>query len=762
MLKYKITARALFTLIAFFSSVFVAQTQVPYSQLYESTMYKSKYEIGLVSFRGNNNYTSETLETIISSTATDYSILYSVFEFSYLNLIDHPLVPAFVKHNLNSNLQTLENDISFFREELVDIDIANLRSYYHQHGFHHAKISYRFVPNYRKELNELIFYINEGKRYKLAALDFDITDSLPEEIDAKVHSFITIRPGSNFSEPRILNAANNIVTYLKSVGYFFATMKNPQVIIDNENEADSVYLNISPGPRCKIGSIQFIQNFNNQKILSNSLLKSQLTIEEGDWYNNNDITKTESNFLSLSAFQYVRIDTSKYNPADSTLNFLVDLRYKKQQEYGFSSFINRTMFEKYLNAGFELSYTHKNAFGSAQVFNPFARIVMLDVSKSINDISNAEYEYQFGLSLSQPLLWKINSAKVGVISQLMYSKRTIYDELRLTTFSLPIKFPITFSSRTYFNLGSLEFGFERQMPNNYPTAIENALQTAESSQDTIDIFKRFMQFEDLYNFVEEKKPFLTSTTLGFSISGDNRNDPFYPTSGHYATINLDIAPFKANKYTGVSNYIKLQLLYTTFLNLSPKSVLALKIRGGHIFWMDRSNSLVPYDRQFFAGGANSVRGWASRRLRYFGVSQRDAVENEYFHFTEDFIGSTSIIEGSFEWRYKLVTPSRRNTTFQQYLEGISLAFFIDYGNAYQWFYYSDDKDYTYKPKLIDYLKGLAVAYGAGIRYDTPVGAIRLDLGWKLYDPNSQFDPDLYPAVGKLSDIQFHIGLGTPF
>src|SRR5574344_611704 len=175
MLKYKITARALFTLIAIFSSVFVAQTQVPYSQLYESTMFKSRYESGLVSFRGNNNYTSETLETIISSTATDYSILYSVFEFSYLNLIDHPLVPAFVKHNLNSNLQTLENDISFFREELVDIDIANLRSYYHQHGFHHAKISYRFVPNYRKELNELIFYINEGKRYKLEALDFDST-----------------------------------------------------------------------------------------------------------------------------------------------------------------------------------------------------------------------------------------------------------------------------------------------------------------------------------------------------------------------------------------------------------------------------------------------------------------------------------------------------------------------------------------------------------------------------------------------------------
>ena len=187
----------------------------------------------------------------------------------------------------------------------------------------------------------------------------------------------------------------------------------------------------------------------------------------------------------------------------------------------------------------------------------------------------------------------------------------------------------------------------------------------------------------------------------------------------------------------------------------------MKFRAGHIFWFDKEQSLIPYERQFFAGGANSIRGWSSRRLRYYGTSQKDFIQDEYYSFIQDYIGSTSLIEGSIEWRYKLVPPGNRST-FQQILQDFGVAFFIDFGNAYQWFFYQDEKGYSYSPKLLDYLKGIALAGGLGFRYDTPVGVIRLDFGWKLYDPNSQIDPELFPATSKLRDFQFHIGLGNPF
>lgn len=741
-----------------------AFSQVDYDKLFPSPTYKSQYEIGLISFRGNDGFAADMLENIILSKTTDRSLPFSLYEFTYSNTKNSSLVPSFIKKDIEKNLQTYQNDIHYFLEDAVDVDISNLRQFYNQRGYHDVKISYRFVPNYQKRLNELVFFIKEGNPYILSHIDFIIKDSLPNDINNEIKNLINIKSGDAFNELRILNTANQIVNRLRQSGYYFSTYSQPQVIIEKsepKSGTDSVIVEISPGPRCKITKILFKETLNNQKALASSMTAKQLEISVSDWYSSEKISKSESNFLSLNTFQYVRIDTLAYNPIDSTLELVIDLRYKKQQEYGFSAFTNRTMFDKYWNAGVELSYSHKNAFGAAQVFNPFARFVVLDISRAIYDLSKTEYEYQFGINLSQPILWTPDQARIGVLTQIMYSKRTIYNELKLSTFSFPIKFPVSLPKWTYFNLGSAELSIERQVPDNYPTAINSALSLAENAQDTVDIYKKFLQFSGLYDFVAIKNPWFTSTMIGLNIAGDNRNDPFSPSAGHYTSINLDISPFAVNRITGLSNFAKLQFLYTSFHKMNAQAVLALKFRAGHILWFDRSNSIIPYEKQFFAGGANSIRGWSSRRLRYFGESQKDVMQNEYLDFAQDFIGSTSIIEGSIEWRYKLAPPGSRKA-FEQILQDVGIAFFLDFGNAYQWFLYQDDKDYTYKPKLMDYLKGIALAGGIGVRYDTPVGVVRLDFGWKLFDPNSRIDPDLFPATSKLKDFQFHIGLGNPF
>lgn len=732
--------------------------------LYKSVLFNPQVEIGMIKFEGNKGVTTEILESLISTGTSDRSLPYSLFEFSYIHMIKNSMVPNFIKNDLNRKRRNMINRSTFFyNENTINADVDYMRQYYQQRGYHDVVLSYTFKPNLKKHLNELTFIISEGPRYSISKAEFNVEPNLPSDVDSTVKSFFHFRRDvAHFNETRIITMINNSLSYLKNSGYYFAYAAQPSVVIDKENKTDSVYTEIFHGPRCKIGAIKFTETFNKQKRVNPKLLESLVEFKSGDLYRPDIITKTESNFLSLNTFQYVKIDTSGFNPADSTLDFLIDLRYRKQQEYGVSTFINRTMFDKYVNLGTELSYTHKNAFGSAQVFSPFARVVMLDLNRSLTDLTNAEYEYQFGFSLSQPLLWSFDNSKVGIISQILYSKRTIYNELNLKTFSLPVKFPITLPKWTYFNLGSIEFDIERQVPDNYPEAIDRALQHAADAQDTIDIFKQFVQFSGLYDFVHEKHPYLTSTTIGFNLAGDTRNDPFSPSSGHYTSFSLDLAPVRVNKYSGVSNFMRLQFLWTNFKSYGAKSVFATKFRIGHIFWFDQSNSIVPYERQFFAGGANSIRGWGARRLRYYGVSQRDIKKDDYYRFTEDYIGSTSIIEGSFEWRFHPLPINRRHNEFQQMLEPLSFAVFIDYGNAYQWFLYQDSTGYTYKPKAIDYLKGIAVADGFGIRYDTPVGVIRLDLGWKLYNPNHRIDPDLYPAIGKLNDIQFQIGLGNAF
>lgn len=735
--------------------------EINYNQLFPSETNKSQYEIGQITFIGNINFNEDFLKNTIYSKVSIHSFPYSLFQFTYNNTKEHPLVPAFVKRNLDKNLQTFQADLRYFSEDAANIDLSNIRQIYSQSGFHDLKVHYRFITNYTKRVNELIFFIDEGIQYKLNTIDFEISDSLPIELSNNIQQMITVESGHYFNEFKIITIANQIIYYLKNNGYYFATYSRPQVIINNETHTDNVSVQIVPGPRCKIRDIQYEETLNNQKALAASFTSKQLEFSKGDWYSTQDITKSESNFLSLNTFQFVKIDTTAYNQADSSLDIVINLKYKKQKEYGFSAFTNRTMFDKYWNAGVEFSYTHKNAFGAAQVFNPFARIVVLDISRAIYDFSKTETEYQIGVNLSQPILWTINKARIGILSQIMYSKRTIYDELKLSTFSFPVKFPISLPKWTFFNMGSVEFSFERQVPDNYPTAIENALENAPSALDTVNVYKKFLQFSGLYGFVQKENPLLTSTMIGMNIIGDNRNDPFSPNSGHYTVINFDISPFAVNAITGLSNFAKIQFLHTSFHKLNSQAVLALKFRAGHIFWFDKAQSIVPYERQFFAGGANSIRGWSSRRLRYFGTTQKEQIQDEYYSFIQDYIGSTSLIEGSIEWRYKLVPPGNRSA-FQQVLQNLGVAFFLDFGNAYQWFFYQDENDYSYKPKLIDYLKGIALAGGVGFRYDTPVGVVRLDFGWKLYDPNSQIDPELFPATSKFTDFQFHIGLGNPF
>lgn len=758
-IKHLVLTAFIFLGIAISSKVLCAE--VNYDLLFPSETNKSQYEIGKITFVGNNKFDEEMLTNTIYSKVSIHSFPFSLFEFTYNNTKNHPLVPAFVKRNLDKNLQTFQSDLRYFSEDAAVIDLSNIRQFYSQYGFHDLKVHYRFVANYSKRLNELIFFIDEGTQYKLNAIDFSILDSLPIEISNEIKKMITVKPGYFFNEFQILSIANQMIYYLRNNGYYFASYDRPQVIIRNEDYSDDVSLQINPGPRCKIRNIHYEETIDNQKALAASLTSKQLEFSSGNWYSAQNITKSESNFLSLNTFQFVKIDTAAYNQADSSLDIVINLKYKKQQEYGFSAFTNRTMFDKYWNAGVELSYTHKNAFGAAQVFNPFARFVVLDISRAIYDLSKTETEYQIGVNLSQPILWTFRRARVGILSQIMYSKRTIYEELKLSTFSFPIKFPISLPKWTFFNMGSVEFSFERQVPDNYPAAVDNALRNASTELDTINVYKKFLQFSGLYNFVQEDSPLLTSTMLGMNIIGDSRNDPFSPTSGHYTAINFDISPFAVNSITGLSNFAKIQFLHTSFHKLNNQAVLALKFRAGHIFWFDKEKSIVPYERQFFAGGANSIRGWSSRRLRYYGTTQKDFIQDEYYSFIQDYVGNTSLIEGSIEWRYKLVPPGNRST-FQQILQDLGVAFFLDFGNAYQWFFYQDGKDYSYKPKFIDYLKGIALAGGIGFRYDTPVGVVRLDFGWKLYDPNSQIDPELFPATSKLKDFQFHIGLGNPF
>ena len=154
-----------------------------------------------------------------------------------------------------------------------------------------------------------------------------------------------------------------------------------------------------------------------------------------------------------------------------------------------------------------------------------------------------------------------------------------------------------------------------------------------------------------------------------------------------------------------------------------------------------NSSIMPFEKRFYGGGANGVRGWDVRTLgpgRFPGTNS-----------VSDFIYQCGDIRMNFsiEYRAKLFWV----------IEG---GLFIDAGNIWT------IRDYATQPygmfRLNSFYKEFAAAYGAGIRMDFNYFLVRFDLGMKAHNPaiNQEPWPLLHPRWGR--DHSFHFSIGYPF
>ena len=189
-----------------------------------------------------------------------------------------------------------------------------------------------------------------------------------------------------------------------------------------------------------------------------------------------------------------------------------------------------------------------------------------------------------------------------------------------------------------------------------------------------------------------------------------------------------------------AQYVKGEVDYTYTRNFNTRNSLAL--HGGFgIAYPYGNSSMVPFEKRFYAGGANGVRGWGVRTL---GPGAYDAKNS-----VTDFINQCGDIrlDLSVEYRAKLFWV----------LEG---ALFVDAGNIWT------IKDYPNQPggefKFNKFYKQIAAAYGLGIRLDFTYFLLRLDLGFKAYNPamNQERWPLIHPKWSR--DTNFHFAVGYPF
>jgi hypothetical protein len=194
-----------------------------------------------------------------------------------------------------------------------------------------------------------------------------------------------------------------------------------------------------------------------------------------------------------------------------------------------------------------------------------------------------------------------------------------------------------------------------------------------------------------------------------------------------------------------AQYAKADFDYTRLIPLGEESrvsFLALHARIGIAVPYANSN-ILPFEKRYFSGGANSVRGWSVRTLGPGSYTQKDG-RIDFINQTGDMkIDLNAELRGNLFWKF----------------QG---AFFIDAGNVWTLRDYSDQPGGQFK--IYSLWKEMAVAYGIGLRMNFDYFVLRLDLGMKAVNPSYETSKEHFPIVHPRfsRDYALHFAVGMPF
>lgn len=719
---------------------------------------------------------------LINSHKYEQSIPSVLLNYYKDNFSVNPATPKIINSNLEEIADKYKSEVTYYNQTIAEDDAASLKTFYNTNGYHDVKVEYSFFADTIKKENVLRFKIEEGRRYRIKSIIYKGLSELPDIIKSTLYDGLPIHKNDYFREDLILQNADIIYFRLLNSGYFYTTYNfNPIQIdtnryfdittipegsspagaaIDTSKYGDVITIEFETGSRQIIGKSRYISdNSNGLGIASNIKDKFNL-IHKGDWYSYDNVKQTERNFSALEVFEKISIDTNKITSKD-TLNYLIFTKLRNRNKFDFGLFVNHTPADQYMNTGFQTRYSFLNPFGAGEELNFYTNITV----KNINDLfgsSKFEFEGKFGTLFTQPLLWAIKKTQVAFAINVEYSRNNL-NGFKVDRWLLPkVSFPIKLPQAQFFNKVQFDISLEGERP----------IDTTKYSGDKLN-YKRnaiFYKILDNYWKSDTRSTIWSAAVIGGSFFSEHRDFQLSPKKGSFSMLNIE-----ASGLIGIAEYARLQFTHLQFLSrtLHPNKVSAIKTKFGIVLY-DRNSKdkYVPFEKQFFCGGANSNRGWIARSLHSSKIrpvksneAQTDSVinENDYELFSNIY-GSAGLFEFSYEYRYNIKAPYGISRVLANQLSSFGLVAFCDIGNAYSWFFDKADKPVSNSIADIGkyVVSNLAVSMGFGFRYETPIGPIRLDFGFPIYGPVFGKPNFILNRYYVLEDVAIHFGIGHSF
>lgn len=626
----------------------------------------------------------------------------------------------------------------------------NLRSALFNKGYLDAHVDVLTEPAGKHKQN-VIYVLHPEQPYFLNLMDYDIQDTA---ISRFLHPRLVPLEPQRFNVEMLDQERKHITQLLTNNGYYHFNKTDISFQADSTIGNHLVNMTMVLHPyrptedtvmshrQYHIRNLRFLSGNEDRSIpLRASVLRNNTFITPGELYSASDLQNTYNHFGRLNAIRYTNINFTEV-PDSNLLDCDIQFSTYKPSTISFQPEGTNTAGD--LGAAVTLSYQNRNLFHGSEMLSLELRGAF-EAIRGLEGYSNQnfeEYSAQARLSFPRfiaPFISRNFRRRINASSEvsLLYDLQN-RPEFHRRVLSVAWRYKwqdANHHDRYQLDLVDLNYVF---MPWISDTFRQDYLDDTTSRNAIL----RY-NYEDL---------FIMKSGLGYTYNnGQYAIRANIETAGNVLSLFSKLTNASKNSETGqyslfniaYAQYVKGDFDYTRYLVFDDENTLAFHFGVG-IAYPYGNSSILPFEKRYFSGGANSVRGWSVRSLGPGKYARRDG--------NIDFINQTGDMKLDINLEY-------RAHLFWK----LGGALFIDAGNIWTLRDYADQPGGQFKVQNL--LEDLAVSYGLGLRFNFDYFVLRLDLGMKAVNPAYEEDggehfPIIKPRLSR--DYAFHFAVGMPF
>lgn len=540
-----------------------------------------------------------------------------------------------------SDLLSKERVNGIYTEERLRDDLKAVLSLYQRKGFLGAKIEdVRLDIKKEKKTMAIVVFIDEGEQTMLEAVELKGVQSMPEE---ELRKIILLKPGAPLDLFAVDQGNLKILRYYRAKGFLFA--KTSADVEFEKNGNARVAYSINEGPRLTVGKI-IVQGTDKTK---DYVVRREVTMRPGDPYTQDALMESRQRLTRLGYFDRVSVSPVE---RDSIRDILVSIKEGNTAHISVGAGYGNI---DGIRGFIEFAENNITGRGRAAAIRLEGAEDIVRYAKGGYTFSESLNEEKVTLGYREPYFFR---SKIRARADLIHQ----YQNRRFIKFSI--------------RRNSALWGFEHDLSRHLKGIILHEFEIRKLGGE----------------YPEGEKELLQLGIVTIATIHDIRDDPFNPRRGHIWSIQAEDADIFAGSK---ESFIKAIAKWGYYNPIFDSVIGAVVMRAGYGFPY-RESKLIPIDRRFFTGGANSIRG-----------------------FVEDTVGPKDPETGN---------PIGGNILLNLTLEAraplwgfLGLALFTDWGNVWE-----DPAHFE-----LDRFSDVRESAGLGLRYLTPIGPLRIDLGFKL-------------------------------